>query len=272
MSEYNFSTQTLKLEGVINARELGGYVLPDGSRIKPGMLMRGGSLAKASDADMEKLKDLNLAHIFDFRTKDEVHIAPDREVEGAEYHWLPAIDPATIERVETGDEKMFADLNYFMVNFGNHPQLKHMARIMYSSLVTSEYTQLQYATFLQFVAKSEGSVYWHCSQGKDRTGLGAAFLLSALGADRKLIMEDYIISNEFYKADVDSIIEQQKAKGWGEAEFNVVRTFVGVNPVYFEQALDIIEEDYGSMDSYLRNELCLTEDDIQLMRSKYLCR
>lgn len=272
MSEYNFSTQKLDLEGVINARELGGYVLPDGSRIAKGMLLRGGSLAKATDDDLKKFKDLNLSHIFDFRTEEEVLKAPDRSVEGAENHWLPAIDPATIEKVESGDNEMFEDLNSFMLNYANRPQLKHLARVMYSSLVSSEYTQLQYATFLQFIAHSEGSVYWHCTQGKDRTGLGAAFVLFALGADRTLVMKDYEISNEFYKEDVDSLIASMGEKGWGEPEFNVARTFVGVNPVLFSQALDIIEEDYGSMDSFLRNELCLTEDDIQLMRSKYLCK
>lgn len=257
------------LPSIANARELGGYVLPDGSRIKRGLLLRGGSLNRASDEDLKTLHDrYNVVHNFDFRTEGEIRKFPDRTVEGSDYVWLPAIDPNT-EKVAGASlpREAFDDLPTWLVAHSAEELVQKAASGLYSEMVMNEYTQLQYAAFLsQIVNTEQGAVYWHCSQGKDRTGLGAAFLLSALGADRNLIMEDYLVSAVYYHDEFEGLKDAVKT----DAEREVLRTFITVNPRYFLFALDLIDRRFGSMTEYLKGPLCLTNSDIEILRQRYL--
>ena len=76
----------LGLEGVPNARELGGYVLPDGGVIRHGLLLRGGTLGTATPADKQRMcVEYKVSHVFDFRTDMELKFMPDPEIAGAKY-------------------------------------------------------------------------------------------------------------------------------------------------------------------------------------------
>ena len=75
--------RTIPFEGIENARELGGLVMQDGRRIRPGKLVRCGHLNKASDKDVAILKDrFRLTDVYDFRFDAEAAAVPDREYAG----------------------------------------------------------------------------------------------------------------------------------------------------------------------------------------------
>ena len=265
--------QLLGLEGVPNARELGGYVLPDGGIIRHGLLLRGGSLSNASARDKQRMcTDYKVSHVFDFRTDMELQIFPDPEIAGAKHTWLPTIDPE-MEKLGTATlpGEAYRNLPVYLSAHASSPQVQEIARHIYTDMVVNEYTQLQYAAFLQSIINTNGgAVYWHCSQGKDRTGLGAAFLLAALGADRRLIVSDFDLSNAFYQNEVDALIEKIHGSGGGIEEEKVIRTFVGVNTDYFIDALDLIDKTYGSLEKYLSEQLCLTDDDRKILKERYI--
>lgn len=257
------------LPSIANARELGGYVLPDGRRIRHGLLLRGGGLACASDEDIAELSGkYHVAKIFDFRTSMELKQAPDRTVPGAQNIWMPAFDEDMQQMQALSlPHEAYRDLGNWLVRNGRNPMVQSVAREMYTSMVNNDFTQVQYAGFLMNIVSTEsGAVYWHCSQGKDRTGLGAALLLCALGADRELIMKDYAISGDYYKEELDSYLCQVSTP----EEEAVLRTFVGVNCDYFEAALDWIDRTYGSLMNYLTGPLMIGEDDIRILRERYL--
>lgn len=269
MGRYTFSSQKLGLDSIVNARELGGYVMPDGRIVKRGLLLRGGSLAKATREDLEALSEkYHLAKIFDFRTSMEVKQSPDQDVTGAKYLWFPAFDEESQEMEGMSlPSDAYRDLGNWLVKYANLPEVQAVARNMYLSMVSSDFTQVQYAGFLQNIVNTpDGAVYWHCSQGKDRTGIGSAVLLAALGADRELIMQDYAISAEFYKEELEQYFRQVDT----DEEKAVLRTFISVNCEYFEDALDHIDKEYGSMYNFLTGPLCLMDNDIEALRNRYL--
>ena len=146
-----------------------------------------------------------------------------------------------------------------------------MAADMYPSLIRSEYSQLQYAAFLRLIVETpEGGVLWHCFQGKDRTGWGAAFVLSALGVDRETIIADFDRSNDAYRELVARLNSDIIARGGGEPEMDVVQAFMGVSTKNFRRTLDLIDREFGGMMAYLQNQLLLSPEDIHLLRKRYL--
>lgn len=266
---YSLQTQSLGFETIINIRELGGYRMPDGRTVKHGLLLRGGALSNTSHKELMLLHDqYHLACVFDFRTSYEVERNPDRPVSEAKYIWLPAFDENSMTMGKMAlPPSAYKDLGGWLVEHAHKPEVQEVARNMYPIMVTTEFTQVQYAGFFQNILNSEeGAIYWHCSQGKDRTGLGSALILAALGADRNLIMQDFEISNEYYKNDVDAIFQRVKT----DEEREAILTFVGVNPHYFANALDIVEHQYGSLIDFLKGPICLSDDDIEQLRNRFL--
>jgi len=260
-------------DNIINARDMGGLIGHDGRKVRSGMLIRSAHLHDATDEDICRLKDMyHLRRIFDFRSLGEAEFLPDREVPGATHHLLPTIDLSE-ERL-TGQaipQEAFLDLENHIVNYSFYPEVQAMAADMYPSLIRSEYSQLQYASFLRLIIETpEGAVLWHCFQGKDRTGWGAAFILFALGVDRDAIIEDFDRSNDAYRELVARLNSDIIARGGGEPEMDVVQAFMGVSTKNFRSTLDLIDREFGGMQEYLRNQLFLTKEDIQLLRKRYL--
>lgn len=276
--KYTFESQSLHLDSIPNARDLGGYVMPDGRRIKRGLLLRGGYLKSASETDIKRLTDeFHLAYVFDFRTEIEVTMAPDKVVEGAKNVWMPTIDPETEQMSDLYlPHSAYRNLPVFVVENCSNEHVRNVAKLLYPNLIDNEYTQLQYAAFIQTILKmiksgvTDRGVYWHCSQGKDRTGLGSTFLLKALGADMDLILEDFNISNDYYKKEIDELIGKIRENGGGEKDFEVVDAFIGVSEKNFLATIDLINEKYISLDEYLSNQILVSDDDMELLRNYYL--
>ena len=265
---------TVLFDNIVNARDLGGIIGAGGRAIRPRRLLRTAHLHDASDADVERLKsEYNLCRIFDFRSLNEFQVVPDREIDGVQHHLLPTIDMRAEQ--QTGKpipDEAFFELDKHIVNYSFYPEVQMMAANMYPSLIRSEFSQLQYAAFLRLIieAPADGGILWHCAQGKDRTGWGAAFLMFALGVERETVIADFEQSNDFYCPVVERLNADVIARGGGEAEMAVIQAFMGVSTPNFIATLDLIDREFGSMTDYLHTILCLSHDDIQTLRRRYL--
>ena len=257
-----------------NARDLGGIQGAGGRLIRPHRLLRTAHLHDASDADVKRLQEeYNLCRIFDFRSLGEFNAVPDREIEGVQHHLLPTIDMRAEQ--DTGKpipDEAFLELDRHIVNYSFYPEVQVMAANMYPSLIRSEFSQLQYAAFLRLIieAPEDGGILWHCAQGKDRTGWGAAFLMFALGVEPETVIADFDLSNEAYRPIVCKLNADVLARGGGEKEMAVIQAFMGVSTANFISTLQLIDREFGGMTAYLHDILCLTHDDIQLLRKRFL--
>lgn len=264
----------VRFDKIDNARDLGGITGAGGRTICPHRLLRTAHLHDATNADVARLREeYNLCRIFDFRSIGESEAVPDRKIEGVQHHLLPTIDVRAEQ--ETGKpipEEAFLELDRHIVNYSFYPEVQVMAANMYPSLIRSEFSQLQYTAFLRLIveAPEDGGILWHCAQGKDRTGWGAAYLMFALGVEREAIIEDFEKSNEAYKPIVQRLNDEVVARGGGEAEMSVIQAFMGVSTANFISTLHLVDHEFGSMTEYLHEILCLTRDDIQLLRRRYL--
>ena len=267
----DINNRLYEMESIPNARDLGGIVTADGKRIKRGRLFRSALLTYGSDSDIALLRDdLQIGCVIDLRTTYETSRVADREIEGATYINMPVMD---------WDNNLWFEMFKFpgseaeqLRAFAKTDMAKRMTRHMYIGFVMDEYCQLQYAAFLQKLLEIDGgtNVLWHCSQGKDRTGLVAAFLLFALGCDRQAVVDDFAITNHYYRNVVDVAVSQLYAVGGTVDDASVVEALQGVRVDYFEAALDKLDEEYGSIDTFLRDILLITPANRQRLRELYL--
>ena len=266
---------SLPFDAIENAREMGGLKTRDGRTVRHGLLLRCGNLSRATDADVERLqRDFRLSDIVDFRFDAEAAKDPDREIPGVRRTQLSTLSQRLIDgfsqgRVD-GEQPTNAEFAASLVHHAQHPQAQELARQLYPAIITDPRSQRYYGDFLRVVLQARGGVLWHCSQGKDRAGLAAAFLLGALGADRRTIVEDFNLSSEFFAMPLAMLSAKVRQLGGDQAALDFIQAMVGVSTENFERALDLIDTQYGSLDAYITNQLGFSPDEQRRLRDKYL--
>ena len=272
-----YAQQFLPVKGIVNARDLGGYEVQNGRHVRNGLLLRSAHLAEATDADLRYLSSISVAKVIDFRKPEEKKGKVDRTVPQADYLGLPidgsgnaAAEATEKEKKKITGRKKF-DVKKIIVMIAFNEKAKKVAREMYPTLFFDPECQQQFARFFRLVLSTEnGAVLYHCTQGKDRTGIASALLLAALGAGREAIVADFDATNKVYEKDVKKYSRRVRFWGGKEEEIGVVKAFLGCNTENFVNALDRIDREFGSLDAYLKGPIGLSEEDIRVLRERYL--
>ena len=277
ISSSEFKQQFIPVNGIVNARDLGGYIMQDGRRLRDGAFIRAAHLADATDADLEHLSSIPIAKVIDFRKDIEMNGKTDRLVPGAEYIRLEIDASGKIVSQATEDEKkLFTgnkqfDVKKFMVMAAFNPMAQKSAQLMYPNLTNDPECHKQFSLFFRLILETEnGAILYHCTQGKDRTGFASALILAALGADRDTIVADFDATNRVYEEDVRQCCQNVCLMGGKEKEIATVKSFLGANTDNFIKALDSIDKEYGSIEAYLKGPIGLTDQDIITLRERYL--
>ena len=262
---------------ILNLRDLGGYEVAGGMHVKTGMLIRSAHLADATDSDIARLESLPVTLVVDFRTEVDLKGKANRDVPGARYVNLPvdasgnAAANATEEEIKkvTGRKKFEVKKVIMFAAFNE--KAKAIAKGMYPTLLFAPDCQSQFAKFLRLVVETgNGAILYHCTQGKDRTGIASALLLAALGASRETIVADFDATNSVYAKDVRKYSRRVRFLGGKEEELAVVKAFLGANTDNFISALNEVERQYGSLEAYLKGPIGLTDEDFRILRNRYL--
>ena len=269
--------QFIPVNGIINARDLGGYIMQDGRRLRDGMLIRSAHLADATDEDLQYLLSIPISKVIDFRKDIEMNGKTDRMVPGAEYIRLEIDASGKLVSQATEDEKrLFTghkqfDVKKFMVMAAFNSMAQRIAQEMYPNLFFDPECQEQFREFFRLILETEkGAILYHCTQGKDRTGAASALILAALGADRETIIADFDATNRVYEADVRRCCRNVRLMGGKETELATVKSFLGANTENFIKVLDRIDREFGTMEAYLKGPIGLTDQDILTLRERYL--
>lgn len=253
----------LKFDSIENARDLGDYITAEGYKIRSGMLLRTALLADASDEDLRRLKEeFGVCKVIDMRVEVEYSHNPDRNI--------PGIEPLHIE-IMTLNCRFYKGMSELpIIEFLKSPGADMLCDGFYVSFVDDPDCQEQFARVLREIITADGAVLWHCAQGKDRTGLVAAFILFALGADYDTVLLDFITSNITYEPLLSRLKKEITAAGGDANALKNAQTLFGVNTRLFIDALDWIDARYGGMNAYLNNQLKVSDEDIRLLKKKYL--
>ena len=118
---------------------------------------------------------------------------------------------------------------------------------------------------------------FHCSGGIHRSGTAAAILLSALGVPWETVREDYLLSNDYREEETRHRLSQLREKAaetlgvpLEEVDTTNMDAFYVLEASYIDAALDEITKEYGSAESYVREGLGLSDEEIQRLRTELL--
>ena len=235
------------MAGGYNIRDLGGYTGANNRSVKWGKFFRADDMAHLTQDDIDYLGSIPITTVFDFRTQIEVDRAPDKLPSTVKHVLHRPLAPGNVAPAEIMDGRFarYDDANAFM-------------HVVYHELITCPYINSVYREFFEYIQDEDKvPVLFHCTAGKDRTGVAAAFLLYALGVDKETIFQDYVDSN-IYLADKYSHLTQDNPQ---------LAVMYGVTPGFLTTAFDAMTETQGTVENYLTNVLNV---DIDALRAKYL--
>ena len=263
---------SIHLHSIQNARELGGYITDNGRRITNGLLLRTASLNGISDEDIRLLTNVyRVQNIIDFRMPMETAGAEDPPISGAQYHHLNVI---ALSNLPTQDmpEVDISNLDLIQVVMMSE-QMGMLDENMYIGFLSTETGKKAYADFFRFLLDTDPdrAVLWHCTGGKDRTGLAAMLLLSALDAEEETVVKDYLLTNEYNAKRIAGTRRYLKEQGYDDALIEkAVIVFDAVDERFMRSALAYLKKEYGSVNGYIRDGLNIFQTEIDILKEKYL--
>lgn len=251
MSEH---IRLIPFDGTMNFRDLGGYQNTSGQTVKWQKIYRSDSLSNLSKNDLEQFKKLRITVDCDLRSDYEQHMAPDRindDIKYVDAHIYP--DEGDI------DEEVYP---------AKHLPQGNMLAGIYQHVILNVHSQQMFKRVLAelLVLPDDEALVFHCSAGKDRTGMTSAIILSLLGIDDETIIRDYLITNELYDFTSEHQLPTDNDMGNLVAQMNLTK---GDGPV-MQTFLNTINDGWGSMTKFVEQQLGLTKHEIQLLRKKYL--
>src|ERR1700728_345723 len=243
-------------DGAVNVRDIGGYRCSYGLEVTRGRLFRGDSLSQLTDLDTERLDQLGLRTVIDFRTPGERLLGgADRLPYGIEFASHP---------VSGGD----LGAVYELIAGGDHER-------QHRELGDGRAAELMGGINRGFVADPRAGAalggarrllcspgrlprLYHCSSGKDRAAWMTAIVLTALGVPRELVLRDYLLSNDLHRT------------GYAKLRLDLVKTGIVRDPellrpileqsaTYLSAAFEEADRRYSSFEEYLTRGLGVSD-------------
>ncbi|HDS3244784.1 TPA: tyrosine-protein phosphatase [Klebsiella aerogenes] len=248
----------ISLQGGINFRDLGGQRAADGRRVRSGKLLRSGSLHNMTPEDLNHLSAIPLSRVLDYRDPTEVNRSPDRLNSEAFYLNAPA-NPLSSSVNAKVTEFNAATLNTMD---GEQFMLQLYRQLPFDNAAYRQLTQWLMEPF-------DGALLQHCAVGKDRTGVGCALTLFALGCDSNTVMEEYLLTQGML-AQVEGFLLDTFGEGLNEHGRKNLAAIMTVQESYLATALSSIEQHYGHVDRWLEQEYRLTPQAREALQSRLL--
>lgn len=246
------------LVGAMNLRDVGGYTAADGQTVRRGMVFRSDHLADLTDDDLDELTDRAIRTVVDLRRHDEVDERPTRLWPGVlERVHLPMVGDEAgarglVDRMKAGEITVFGD--------------DDVART-YSEILARHADS--FASVLTLIADLDRvPLVFHCTAGKDRTGLTTALLHSLLGVERSDVVHDFDLSNRYRcERRIEQLRPELEAAG---VDVDAIRPALTAPVAALQAALDELDSRYGGPERYLREAGGMPDDVVDVLRIQML--
>ncbi|MEQ8660704.1 MAG: tyrosine-protein phosphatase [Gammaproteobacteria bacterium] len=246
--------------GGVNFRDLGGYRTAHGRRLRWGRLFRSGHMAGLTADDKTQFAALDIRTVCDFR------LAEERASENAEL-------PGDVRMHTIGIPPGIGDRHFFHRLFASADSVEPILAALHDMLrsLVREAAPNYRRLFEVLLAAPDGAVLMNCSAGKERTGVGSALVLAALGVPRATIMYDFMLSGTYFPAaaEVPRVLEKYAVAQRGELGRTLIMPLLETRASYLDAAFDAIDQDFGSIENFLAHHYGLRETERARLRDIY---
>ena len=236
------ANRQLILEGAFNVRELGGLVIHAGQRTSTGQFLRADSLHALSPVSQTTLLEYGLKTVIDLRTSQEILQEPNPFA----HH----------ENVKYVHISLFETI---MQN-QNANTMSSLESIYIAAL---DHCQPAIRGVLETLATSPSVTLFHCTAGKDRTGIVSALLLANAGVSSEVIIQDYCLTEELAKPMLERLLHEAVNKGLDKESYSQLLTSKAAT---MQAALWYLEARFGSIEGYLKDGLGLERHTLDALR------
>ena len=236
----------LPLEGTYNVRDLGGYATRDGGVTQWRTLFRADGLHRMSPEAQVSLLSHGVRQVIDLRRSNELETAPNVF--------------AGSDRVTYRHLSLLVD-ELPLVQGDPTPLVETYRCIL-------DERQEQVRTVLAHFAEPDGlPAVFHCTAGKDRTGVIAALLLGLVGVPDETIVADYALTTT-YLGDgfIAEMRERAEQRGYTWEQY---QPLVISPPEFMASTLTYLRQTYGDSEAYLRG-IGLSETQLEQLRQAFL--
>ncbi|MEM7364377.1 MAG: tyrosine-protein phosphatase [Pseudomonadota bacterium] len=236
----------IPVERAFNIRDIGGYPTSTGGTTQWNRFLRSDGLHALHEADVQVLLDHGVRTVVDLRLPRELELAPNvfRDSNAVDYHHLSFIDDAVLRKIE---QTPVQDRTHLRADKGYRLWLDECQSAVRDILVA-------------LADHEEGVVLYHCSGGKDRTGLVTALLLGLVGVANELIAADYALTARY---NIQSTLKppEPDIRSWQDYEAAYCP------PAVMHQSLDHLTSIYGGIEGYVRG-IGVSDEQIAKLRNR----
>lgn len=249
--------------GVDNFRDLGGIRLACGRVIRDHMIFRSGELFDLSEQEKAELNQLGIDYVFDLRSADEVDYKPDYVPQGATYYNIPAAQ--TKGKMVIKPDSVVKMIPVWLPSAVSRGAFRMRFRHLYRKFPFDNPAYRR-----MFEVMDEGKKFlFHCTAGKDRTGVASMLILLALGADLDTVKKDYMLSN-FYRVESNERYMEQFAEYKHYKKYRKILKMTGsVEMGYFDTCYKKIIRKYGDVKTFLLKQYGIDENRVSRWLQTY---
>lgn len=234
----------LTLNGTLNTRDLGGLPVHGNGLTHSGIFFRSDIPMQLAEADFERLRSMGLSTVIDLRQPQELERDPNSLASRA------GIDYQNVE--------IWGHINAASAQ----PEDPYDITAFY--LRALDHAGSAFVRVMTLLAESPGAALFHCTAGKDRTGLVAALLLEAVGVDREAIVDDFALTHDRIDPLRQRLLADAEQQGIARHDFE---RLLGATPELIGPALEHLDSSFGGAVAYLKGN-GLPDDILEKLRHK----
>lgn len=247
----NETEKVILIRKVTNFRTVGNIKNVDGRTLKEGKLYRSAHLHKLKKKSFDDFEKLGIKEVIDLRNSREIAQKPDQLPSDNVYKNFSAFEDegdqlAQAKKLVLKGKVNASDADKRMIDF-------------YREYVTENPETIK--KIITEILESEDPILYHCTAGKDRTGITTALILTILKFDKETIYNEYLLSNNYRKDLVQKRLRLANTLHflYPKMDLHVLEKLSWVEKRYLDAAFGEISKKYGSTDAYIRQVLGISE-------------
>jgi protein-tyrosine phosphatase len=247
----------IPITGIKNLRDMGGYKSRTGETLKWETLYRSGRPSELEPATHAEMAALNIGTVVDFRSEKEKNNSP--------IVWNQRWQPDYREVPIGGNAAAWVRELFEKLSTSPFPakELNDQFILAFQTIPIENIDGLKalFDVLIDDVQDGQAAMF-HCTAGKDRTGIAGALIMNALNIHHDDIMTDFLLTNDAVDLEKSSIelAEWASEKAGRIIEPDAVLPLVGVKKSFLEAAYRTIDQEFGSMDQYLEKAMGLSPE------------